>query len=96
MSSITIGDLDPSVKERLRVRAARHGRSMEAEALQILKNALDTSEASRVTAIARVHRATAVTLNVLDFERFGRPDRRSLGLIAHLAVVISLSAAVCP
>jgi len=37
MSSITIRKLDPAVKERLRVRAAEHGRSMEAEARDILQ-----------------------------------------------------------
>jgi antitoxin FitA len=42
MSSITIRKLDPAVKERLRVRAAEHGHSMEAEARQILQDGLDT------------------------------------------------------
>lgn len=36
MSSITIRNLDDRVKRKLRVRAARHGRSMEEEARQIL------------------------------------------------------------
>lgn len=36
MTSLTIRKLDPAVKERLRLRAARHGRSMEEEARQIL------------------------------------------------------------
>src|SRR6516162_3274198 len=40
MSSITIRNLDPALKERLRVRAAQHGRSMEAEARRILQTAL--------------------------------------------------------
>ncbi|WP_414653816.1 FitA-like ribbon-helix-helix domain-containing protein, partial [Geminicoccus sp.] len=31
MASLTVRNLDPTVKERLRVRAARHGRSMEEE-----------------------------------------------------------------
>jgi plasmid stability protein len=39
MSSITIRNLDPAIKERLRVRAARHGHSMEAEARRILQTA---------------------------------------------------------
>ena len=39
MASITIRNLDPAVKERLRVRAARHGRSMEDEARRILREA---------------------------------------------------------
>jgi antitoxin FitA len=42
MSSITIRKLDPAVKERLRVRAAEHGHSMEAEARNILQSALGT------------------------------------------------------
>ena len=45
MSSITIRNLDPAVKERLRLRAARHGRSMEAEARSILQSALSASGA---------------------------------------------------
>lgn len=40
MASITIRRLDDGVKARLRVRAARHGRSMEEEAREILKGAL--------------------------------------------------------
>ena len=41
MSSITIRNLDPAIKERLRVRAAEHGHSMEAEARRILQTALN-------------------------------------------------------
>jgi antitoxin FitA len=40
MSSITIRNLDPAIKERLRVRAAEHGHSMEAEARRILQSTL--------------------------------------------------------
>jgi plasmid stability protein len=40
MSSITIRNLDPAVKERLRIRAAEHGHSMEAEARRILQATL--------------------------------------------------------
>jgi antitoxin FitA len=43
MSSITIRNLDPAIKERLRVRAAERGHSMEAEARRILQTALTTS-----------------------------------------------------
>lgn len=43
MGSITIRNLDPAVKERLRVRAAEHGHSMEAEARRILQTALSRS-----------------------------------------------------
>ena len=40
MTSITIRNLETSVKERLRIRAAEHGHSMAAEARRILKAAL--------------------------------------------------------
>ena len=36
-ASLTIRNLDPALKERLRVRAAEHGHSMEAEARRILQ-----------------------------------------------------------
>jgi phosphopantothenoylcysteine decarboxylase / phosphopantothenate---cysteine ligase len=39
MASITIRQLDERLKKRLRLRAARHGRSMEDEARTILRNA---------------------------------------------------------
>lgn len=41
MASIIIRKLDDSVKLRLRIRAARHGRSMEEEAREMLKAALN-------------------------------------------------------
>ena len=44
MASITIRNLAPAVKERLRVQAARRGHSMEAEARAILQSALDQPE----------------------------------------------------
>lgn len=40
MASITIRNLEDEVKARLRVRAARHGRSMEEEAREILRAAV--------------------------------------------------------
>jgi antitoxin FitA len=44
MASITIRQLEESTKRRLRIRAARHGRSMEQEAREILKTALSQPE----------------------------------------------------
>ena len=40
MASITIRNLDDDVKERLQLRAAEHGRSMEAEIRTILTDAV--------------------------------------------------------
>lgn len=41
MASITIRNLDEPLKAKLRVQAAVHGRSMEDEARDILRNALN-------------------------------------------------------
>jgi plasmid stability protein len=40
-ATLTIRNLDPAIKERLRIRAAQHGHSMEAEARRILQSALN-------------------------------------------------------
>lgn len=40
MAAVSIRDLDDVVRERLRVRAAQHGRSMEAEIRAILTDAV--------------------------------------------------------
>ncbi|HEX3488109.1 MAG TPA: toxin-antitoxin system [Streptosporangiaceae bacterium] len=40
MAALSIRNLDESVKRRLQSRAARHGRSMEAEAREILTEAV--------------------------------------------------------
>lgn len=40
MASMTIRNLEDDLKTRLRVRAAKHGRSMEEEARNILRDAL--------------------------------------------------------
>jgi plasmid stability protein len=44
MAALSIRDLDDSVKEKLRLRAARHGRSMEAEIRLILTAAATEEE----------------------------------------------------
>ncbi len=44
MATLTIRNLDPALKEQLRVRAAQHGRSMEAEARDILRETLKEPE----------------------------------------------------
>jgi plasmid stability protein len=57
MASITIRNLDDSVKAKLRVRAAKHGRSMEAEAREILKVGLSKKEPQKLdlaTAIRKI------------------------------------------
>ena len=46
MASITIRNLDDDVKRRLRVRAAGHGRSMEEEARDILRQVVGQTNTS--------------------------------------------------
>jgi plasmid stability protein len=55
MASMTIRNLDEKLKARLRVQAAKHGRSMEDEARDILRSALSTasSRAGLVKSIRR-------------------------------------------
>src|SRR5712671_4676754 len=49
MASLTIRQLDDDVKRRLRLRAARHGRSMEEEARHLLALHLATGPAATAT-----------------------------------------------
>lgn len=44
MATLTIRQLDERTKARLRIRAAHHGRSMEEEAREILRSALNASQ----------------------------------------------------
>jgi antitoxin FitA len=46
MAALSIRNIDEAVKERLRVRAARNGRSMEAEIRAILADAVRDPDAS--------------------------------------------------
>lgn len=47
MATLTIRRLDDRTKAKLRVNAAHHGRSMEEEAREILRNALSAVASSR-------------------------------------------------
>ena len=55
MSTILIRQLDEATKLRLRLRAAQHGRSMEAEAREILKTALTRQARARPGLADRIH-----------------------------------------
>jgi plasmid stability protein len=46
-ASINIRQLEPALKEQLRIRAAHNGRSMEAEARAILKEVLTSQQSAR-------------------------------------------------
>ena len=57
MSSITIRNLDDKLKASLRLRAARHGLSMEQEVRNILQNTLaaDTGTRNGLELAMRIH-----------------------------------------
>jgi plasmid stability protein len=56
MPSITIRNLENSIKEKLRVQAAKHGRSMEEEVRTILKMALAQESASGGTLVESIRK----------------------------------------
>lgn len=69
MATMTIRNLDDTVKARLRVRAAQHGRSMEEEARSILGAAL-TSEPKPATgaALVKAIRARVAPLGGIELD----------------------------
>ena len=54
MGSITIRNIDPALKERLRIRAAEHGHSMEAEVRRILQTNLKAPDRPGRTLYERI------------------------------------------
>ena len=70
-ASLNIRQLDPALKEQLRIRAAHNGRSMEAEARAILKEVLTASRsahpASGAELVASIRRRFA-PLGGVDLE----------------------------
>jgi plasmid stability protein len=56
MASITIRRLDDAVKAKLRVRAAKHGRSMEEEAREILKAGVNAKPAAKMNLADAIRR----------------------------------------
>lgn len=82
MSSITIRNLDPALKERLRVRAAERGRSMEAEARRILQTALEPSSRPPARNLyARIHDRFAA-LGGVELDAPPRDHVRNAGPVA--------------
>jgi plasmid stability protein len=58
-TTLTIRNVDPRLKERLRIRAARHGHSMEAELRQILRDTLEAGKASELNLAEAIRRRFA-------------------------------------
>ena len=78
MASITIRNLDDALKQRLRVRAAEHGRSMEEEAREILREVIDNAAPPHDLAASirkRVASLGGVDLEVPNREPMREPVR---------------------
>ena len=68
LASITIRGLDRALKERLRIRAAQHGHSMEAEARRILQTALTPQGGPATRHLYDRVRARFASLGGVDLE----------------------------
>jgi plasmid stability protein len=75
MASITIRNLDEALKARLRVQAAVHGRSMEDEARDILRTALNREPAQPVNLAAAI-RARFAPLGGVELPEMSREPMR--------------------
>jgi plasmid stability protein len=73
MSSITVRNLDESVKNGLRVRAARNGWSMEQEVRLILRLAVAPEQAQQISFAERINGRFAK----LKVESLPIPERRA-------------------
>ncbi len=79
MASITIRNLDDDIKQRLRVRAAEHGRSMEEEARDILRRVM--GESVPPGNLAAAIRARVAPADRIDLEL---PTREAMREPPHL------------
>jgi plasmid stability protein len=68
MSSVTIRNIDPVVKEQLRLRAARHGRSMEAELRAIVSAAVQEEDAAPTPNLAEAIRRRFAPLGGVELD----------------------------
>lgn len=78
MASITIRNLEDDIKQRLRVRAAEHGRSMEEEAREILRRVMTEDAPPRDLAAAiraRVAHSARADLDLPVREPMREPPR---------------------
>lgn len=72
MGSITVRNLDEAVKNGLRLRAARHGWSMEHEVRQILQQTIAPEQTEAISFAERINRR----FSGLDAESLSLPARK--------------------
>lgn len=76
MATLTIRNLEESTKNKLRLQAARHGRSMAEEARVILRQAVGVSQAARNReGLGSRIQAHFARLGGVELELPGRADR---------------------
>jgi plasmid stability protein len=75
MGSLTIRNIDDSMKAELRVRAAHHGRSMEEEARVILRSALSQDRRAKKHLVDAIRERFA-GLGGVDLPEIPRGDDR--------------------
>jgi plasmid stability protein len=80
VAAISVRDLDDDVASRLKVRAARHGRSMEAEVRAILTDAVAAAENEQFN-LAQAVRERFAAIGGIDLDV---PPRQDTPRAAHL------------
>ena len=76
MESITIRQIPSEIKRRLRLRAARNGRSMEMELREIIRAALSVEEDLKMNLADKIHARFAK----LDITEMVAPERTGIRL----------------
>jgi plasmid stability protein len=87
MTTLTIRNVDPALKEELRVRAARHGRSMEAELRHILREDLSGEKRRAEPNLAEAIRRRFLPLGGAD-ELEPHPPRAGARSAAVRSVIV--------
>ena len=80
MATLTIRQLDEEIKSKLRMQAAQHGCSMEAEARAVLAQAFADNEApveGIATSIAKIV-SQSVAGDLPEFDRKSKPSQRDI------------------
>ena len=77
MTSIIIPNVDDDLEQRLKVRAAEHGRSIEAEARAILRLALGVSE-NEATTVGNLGDSIRAIVEPLGGIEFDIPPRKQV------------------
>ena len=80
MTTLTIRNIEPAIKEKLRLAAAAHGRSMEEEVRTLLRNML-TQTTQSGTGLGSLIHARFSAIGGVDLNL---PERRDLPRAAHL------------